>query len=550
MKEKQEYIILTPTSKPGNRQLVELERKLLSDPKEVENIDHIGAGIHEGIIVCNYSNNQDLTEGTYELPEYTTDFHLMLFDKANMVGKEEIRRMHFYFASDMEEAEYSDYVRSFIELLLVEFPKDYAHYFKRMIKLMQKRFTKLRKILVDIATTRLITDQSSESDQHINSVEESVSIDTVKEALEHAFPNSLKEDDIADLFNCSVEVVRLYLTELMSRGLIAQLENCQWIRVNRLAEFQNAMVKQMPKVGHSDTPTVAIVTYLYVEKIAVDAMIENRKTYVRYKTDGESNVYTLGNIGNRRVVSTKLSAVGQTRSAMISSGSITTRLLGGFPEIEHVFIVGVGGRVTGYSEKGKMANLGDVVVASSTNDESPFSYIICHSLQRNRESNAVECYGVKTWQQHDNIISKITTQIKNACTENSVPWDKFFKEGLDYLESNENEGYKFERPTAQNEYCNSGGESVPQIYMGPVAASRVLFKHEVLKDDFAERFGLVAFDAGFDSVVESIFGNRISSWTLIRGIADDSDGTKGKDWQPHAALQAAALMKAIITKLP
>ncbi|XP_003377910.1 hypothetical protein Tsp_02128 [Trichinella spiralis] len=264
------------------------------------------------------------------------------------------------------------------------------------------------------------------------------------------------------------------------------------------------MVKQMPKVGHSDTPTVAIVTYLYVEKIAVDAMIENRKTYVRYKTD----------------------------------------------EIEHVFIVGVGGRVTGYSEKGKMANLGDVVVASSTNDESPFSYIVCHSLQRNRESNAVECYGVKTWQQHDNIISKITTQIKNACTENSVPWDKFFKEGLDYLESNENEGYKFERPTAQNEYCNSGGESVPQIYMGPVAASRVLFKHEVLKDDFAERFGLVAFDAGFDSVVESIFGNRISSWTLIRGIADDSDGTKGKDWQPHAALQAAALMKAIITKLP
>ncbi|OUC45108.1 hypothetical protein D917_08652 [Trichinella nativa] len=162
----------------------------------------------------------------------------------------------------------------------------------------------------------------------------------------------------------------------------------------------------------------------------------------------------------------------------------------------------------------------------------------------------VECYGVKTWQQHDNIISKITTQIKNACTENSVPWDTFFKEGLDYLESNENEGYKFERPTAQNEYCNSGGESVPQIYMGPVAASRVLFKHEVLKDDFAERFGLVAFDAGFDSVVESIFGNRISSWTLIRGIADDSDGTKGKDWQPHAALQAAALMKAIITKLP
>lgn len=43
---------------------------------------------------------------------------------------------------------------------------------------------------------------------------------------------------------------------------------------------------------------------------------------------GESNVYTLGNIGAHRVVSTKLPSVGHTRAAMIAAGNTTTRLLG------------------------------------------------------------------------------------------------------------------------------------------------------------------------------------------------------------------------------
>ena len=43
---------------------------------------------------------------------------------------------------------------------------------------------------------------------------------------------------------------------------------------------------------------------------------------------GESNVYTTGYIGQRKVVSTKLPAIGHYRAAQISSGNITTRLLG------------------------------------------------------------------------------------------------------------------------------------------------------------------------------------------------------------------------------
>lgn len=36
-------------------------------------------------------------------------------------------------------------------------------------------------------------------------------------------------------------------------------------------------------------PTIAIITAQYCEKLAVDAMIENKETYVRYTTVGKLN---------------------------------------------------------------------------------------------------------------------------------------------------------------------------------------------------------------------------------------------------------------------
>lgn len=50
---------------------------------------------------------------------------------------------------------------------------------------------------------------------------------------------------------------------------------------------QVTIVKQMPTVASSKQPTIAIITAQYCEKLAVDAMIENKETFVRYTTVGE-----------------------------------------------------------------------------------------------------------------------------------------------------------------------------------------------------------------------------------------------------------------------
>lgn len=43
----------------------------------------------------------------------------------------------------------------------------------------------------------------------------------------------------------------------------------------------------MPTMASAKQPTIAIITAQYCEKLAVDSMIENKETFVRYTTVGE-----------------------------------------------------------------------------------------------------------------------------------------------------------------------------------------------------------------------------------------------------------------------
>lgn len=94
----------------------------------------------------------------------------------------------------------------------------------------------------------------------------------------------------------------------------------------------------------------------------------NDFNYISYFI-GESNVYTLGNIGAHRIVCTKLPSVGHTREAMTAAGNTTTRLLGTFQKVDYVFLVGVGGGVPHYTDYNKHVRLGDVVVSCPLKDK-------------------------------------------------------------------------------------------------------------------------------------------------------------------------------------
>ena len=106
------------------------------------------------------------------------------------------------------------------------------------------------------------------------------------------------------------------------------------------------------------------------------------------------------------------------------------------------------------------------------------------------------------------------------------------------------------------------------LHLGPVAAGRGVALDDQLRQEFAYKNGVLAYDSELDSVVESVYGNRKDHYILIRGIADYKvshsillvtgyltcdicqDGSRRKDWQHYAALMAASVAKCIIQNIP
>ena len=118
--------------------------------------------------------------------------------------------------------------------------------------------------------------------------------------IEEAYPNSLTIDDMSHRFKAETEVVRQMVLELVNKKLVkpvgagvpgaAGLDSAAgaFRRVHQNEE-EVTIVKQMPRgVEKALQPTIAVITAQYFEKMAVDAMMTNKQTFMRYATVGKS----------------------------------------------------------------------------------------------------------------------------------------------------------------------------------------------------------------------------------------------------------------------
>ena len=109
------------------------------------------------------------------------------------------------------------------------------------------------------------------------------------EKIEESYPNPVSLETLCSSFTASSEAqIRVLISELQLDKKIKALEHNlnSFTRVQAEQE-EVTVVKQMPKVEAAKQPTIAIITSQYFEKMAVDAMMTNRRTFVRYATVGE-----------------------------------------------------------------------------------------------------------------------------------------------------------------------------------------------------------------------------------------------------------------------
>lgn len=399
---------------------------------------------------------------------------------------------------------------------------------------------------------------------------------------------------MANVLKCTEDEIHNFLMELADKAIVGKVDNedDEWIRIEKRHIDQTiAFKKQEEGYEGKEQPTIAIITNLYSEKKAIDAIIENRHTFHKYRASGENNIYTTGNIGPHRVVATKLPSVGDSNfNAYISASGGTTRLLGNYQDVVHVIILGAAGAVLNFSNvfnsNVNSVKLGDVVVSNSrtfTNKESP-SYVYANKYTTDRDTDEYDGYLCSSWSPSDNILAQIASQTNDASLMND--WEVFTQEIIDSLNesagdnsfSKPNEADVLKVPVGGGNFVaiphQNPERSSSKIHVGPIGGMKSIIENENdnnksianeslnsdyiktvyynLKEKFTKENHLKAIDAGSESIISAIQGSCIGSWSLVRGITDYQNGLSrsGRIWQPYAAARAAGLVKAILERLP
>lgn len=553
----QSLVVLTPTRQSDEHSTVQIHREMDFDS---EKLLHMAAGPLMGIVVYKMGT---FSEG--RKPDVELSFSVGISD--GQKTKQERRCLEFYMRSDVTAGR--EIVHAFFRQLVNNLPSDYTSFLKKVLILMQKGFYEIERVGVDF---KIVAEEEKvvipEAAQYDSSSEvEEVTAGHVQEVLEHAYPNGLTVGLIAESLRCTTEEATKYLLELEASGIVRRVDD-EWIRVD--TRNVDAVTQQKHSGSSSGHPTVAIITCLFVEKQAVDALIEDSSVIHKYKSGGDSNIYTLGRIGSHRVVATKLAIIGDSREAITSAGSITTRLLGNFQHIEHVFVVGVGGAVPHFTDASLHARLGDVIVSA----RRPDAYVYSHDLIVDRKTEVLTGFAVRKWNPESTIVEQTVLE-KDG--EIMTDWNDFTAKAVSKL-CFESGDLDFSAPDPSTDILAipaAGGQMmvIPhpnqqrkgfQIHLGSVGAMANLKKLATegaetdednigqIRERFSSEYHLRALDVGFDSVVAAIVGSRIGSWALIRGVADYQHGQSraSRKWQAHAAARAAAMTRAIIERLP
>ncbi|XP_065566676.1 uncharacterized protein LOC136031218 isoform X4 [Artemia franciscana] len=587
----QEKIILTPRKKTAKSTIISIERRRAEAPEE-NGVDgskvFVAGGPHKGIVI-----QKDALAAIPDNspPKLTLEFRVFLVSSATNEHSQESRTLWFWFKDGLFHTEEACSAQEFFKDLVspVDFPRDYVGFIKKIMKLMQTKYPQIQKVEVELRHLEPVERSSflvprygylllnigiEQASQEMVDYESDNLIEVteaiVLEIIESSFPNPISVSQIANQTRSDPRKIVELLTSLQNKRRVKTIGGDNFTRMTK-NEDNIKVVRQMPRIIRSQQPTVAIITAKYCEKLAVDAMIDDLETFVRFNTVGESNVYSLGTIGNHRVVATKLPSVGNTREAMIVAGNTTTRLLGTFQAVEHVFLVGVAGGVPHYTDSQRHIRLGDVVVSAPIQDKR-FIYMYCEEKRKQNLNNSnsqmeenVEIE-TKTWCPPDLQLQDIAENIRHQ--DNSV-YISHFHQGLEILSDQD---ISFLRPPPESDklYMSIGGNDLievnhptdrgneirtgatPRLHLGPIGCGYIVSRNDILRQEISYTHGILAYDSEFDQVLESIYGNRKDNYVVIRGISDYVDGTggRGKEWQAYASLVASSVMKAMILELP
>ncbi|KAF3396373.1 hypothetical protein F1880_007322 [Penicillium rolfsii] len=300
-------------------------------------------------------------------------------------------------------------------------------------------------------------------------------------------------------------------------------------------------------LSHHDY-TVGWVCTLPVELTAAQEMLDEEHQDLPLNHN-DSNIYTLGSIGDHNVVLACL-PVGQTGS--ISAAAVAVQMKNTFPAIRFGLMVGVGGGVP--SEKADI-RLGDVVVSQPGNGHGgvvqyDFGKSIPGGFERTGFLNAPPP-----------ILLAAVTKLQSYLDRRKSDLPPHLLKLSNLPKFGRNEAGNDELFEA--EYNHRGGDScrlctgarmkqreerkstAPIIHYGTIASGNQVMRNGVERDNISLEFGgVLCFEMEAAGLMNTF------PCLVIRGICNYADSHKNKRWQPYSAGTAAAYAKELLRVIP
>ncbi|KAI1414950.1 hypothetical protein F5Y13DRAFT_178439 [Hypoxylon sp. FL1857] len=303
--------------------------------------------------------------------------------------------------------------------------------------------------------------------------------------------------------------------------------------------------------------TVGWICAVEVEYVAAQEFLDEEHPPLDFK-DANDNIYTLGSIGQHRVVVACLSL---DNYGLVSAANVAKDMLRTFTNIRFGLMVGIGGGVPTTHD----IRLGDIVVSSLDGENGAvFQYdygkaVQNHAFKQTQHQDAppvllqaaAQNLKVKHRRKGNQIDEAVTAVLDGnpRLQEYRRPdpsTDLLYRSDFVHVET-PNEGCalscglddaKLIIRGPRNEYDDN-----PKVHYGLIASGNQLIKDAILRDRLAREKGVLCFEMEAAGLMNHF------KCLVIRGICDYSDSHKNESWQGYAAMAAAAYAKDLLNTI-
>lgn len=269
----------------------------------------------------------------------------------------------------------------------------------------------------------------------------------------------------------------------------------------------------MTSISPLEDCTVVWLCPLEVELRAAIAMLDRESAEIVPRVPGQNVIYTIGDIGPHRVA-----VVGYYQEQGLAvSGSIAAEVKRDLPKLQFGLLVGIAGGIPSSTHD---IQLGDVAVAVPE-DDCPG--VVGYDLGKEKDDSPFE---LKHWQNSTDPMLRSAIGIVRA------QYPQRFRRHLAVVESRT----EFQRPNSD--------ASRPEVHYGIILSGNTVVKSKAKRDQLRSQYGGIAVEMEAAGMMTRL------PVAVIRGISDFADASKNKEWQPYAAIAAAAYAKEVLLNLP